>query len=306
MLRFASLLPCVRRSARLAFTILLSVSCVSIGCGDFCLFCEGGGSQNACEPDPCVDIANAVSNSCEAIGQDDFTCDCGSTYFWDGTSNTCVNPCAGDPCDTIGNAVAGSCEGKDAGDFTCGCDDGYTWDAATNNCVDNPCLPDDPCNSIDNAVDGSCTPDGQGGFTCDCESGYGWDANSNTCETDPCSLNPCDDIDNAVPSTCTAVGLTDFTCTCNSLYTWDAANNQCVQVDANACNELKGCLKGCSGFEDFTCQNACYVSSPGCSCLGDLTALISACGGQCLLCFFAQDKACYDCVLDCGFAHFCE
>jgi len=43
-----------------------------------------------CDPDPCEYILNAVPDSCEADGADDFTCHCDAEYTWQGATNACI------------------------------------------------------------------------------------------------------------------------------------------------------------------------------------------------------------------------
>jgi hypothetical protein len=42
-----------------------------------------------CEGDPCASRDNAIPESCEAVGSDDFTCECEPDYEWEDESNQC-------------------------------------------------------------------------------------------------------------------------------------------------------------------------------------------------------------------------
>ena len=304
--RFPSLRRLPRRSRCLAALLLgvaLSVAAFGIGCGDYCLFCDdSGGTQGPCDGAPCDSIANAQAGSCTAVGTDDFSCSCEQDFFWNDNGNTCQDPCIGAPCDSKEHAVDGSCSGVGANEYTCGCESGYIWDSASESCADDPCDPD-PCGAIANAIEETCTAAGAGDFACQCESGFLWDGDS--CVSDPCTPDPCQDIDFAVPGSCTLAGQSDFTCGCDLGYSWNGAINQC-EAAQDPCEGLKACLKGCNGFEDFGCQNSCYGAYLGCTCLGSIGEGLIVCGGECPRCFVAQDKACYDCVVECAFANFCE
>lgn len=45
-----------------------------------------------CSKDPCDNIARALVNTCNAVGDADFTCQCQSGYSWDDDSNSCKLP----------------------------------------------------------------------------------------------------------------------------------------------------------------------------------------------------------------------
>jgi hypothetical protein len=134
---FPSLDPSRRRSScrtALLFGAALSILCVGTGCGDFTLF--GDDDQGICDPDPCEDIQNAETDTCDGVGVDDFTCECDAGYVWDGATESCEDdPCDPDPCDEARNEVAGSCTDLGADDYTCDCDSGYTWNGQINQCT---------------------------------------------------------------------------------------------------------------------------------------------------------------------------
>ena len=43
-----------------------------------------------CDPDPCPVIQDAIADTCTAVGQTDFTCDCDAGFVWEDPSNTCT------------------------------------------------------------------------------------------------------------------------------------------------------------------------------------------------------------------------
>ena len=195
--------------------------------------------SGACSGHPCLNTPNALPNSCEDVGEGQFTCDCEAGYFWEEIGNTCQDPCDPDPCDAINNALAGSCTGISADDFTCECNQGFYWSDTTNTCekVEPPCRPD-PCQDITNAIPDTCEviPGGvcapATDFTCNCLAGFLWDHSTNTCEAeavDPCDSDPCLGISDAVAGSCTDVGGGDFTCECNAGFLWDEDTNTCEE-----------------------------------------------------------------------------
>ena len=42
-----------------------------------------------CMKNPCQNIARAFEDSCVAIGETDFLCDCQTSYVWDNDTNSC-------------------------------------------------------------------------------------------------------------------------------------------------------------------------------------------------------------------------
>jgi len=299
--------PCASKANATAGT------CTAVDESDFTCDCDAGyfweddgnTCEDPCASDPCDSIENAVDSSCEGVDLDDFTCECDAEYFWKDNGNTCENPCASDPCDSIENAVDGSCEGVDADNYACDCDAGFVWYEDSNTCVEDPCDPD-PCEGIANAEAGSCEAQGENDYTCDCDAGYFWEDVGNTCE-DPCASDPCDGIPNAEASSCIGIDADDFTCDCDTGYTWDSGSNVCAAEAVGTCADLKNCLSGCSGINDFGCLTTCYATWTGCDCVLDTGALISQCAGTCFGdCIDIESKACWDCVLDCGFDTQCQ
>lgn len=222
-----------------------------IGCGDFTLF--GDDEEGPCEGDPCADITNAVSGSCEAAGTDDFTCDCQSGFTWAEATNTCADdPCDPDPCEGIENALADTCEAVGTSDYTCQCETGFVWDEGGNACADDPCDPD-PCAGIENATAGTCAAAGTDDFTCGCASGFSWNAATNQCVAG--SEGSCGEL-----LACLAgCSVSDFTC-----------QSLCLDA-ATACD--------CAGTDPAVVLAGC-----GAQCLGDcLTDPYSEACSRCLL-----------------------
>lgn len=305
---FPSLVPSRRRfSCRMALFlgIALWILCVGIGCGDFTLF--GEDEEGVCNPDPCASKANAIAGTCTDLGDDEYSCGCQSGYFWDEDGNTCEDPCASDPCDNIENAVDSSCEGVDVDDYTCDCVSGYFWKENGNTCQD-PCASD-PCDSIENAENGSCEGVDADDFTCECDTDYIWNGVTESCEIDPCNPDPCDGLENAVDGTCTPTGGDDYTCDCETGFIWIAQINQCGPSAVGTCDDLEACLLNCNGFEDSNCQYSCYATWTGCDCDLDFNELLTSCGFICLRdCPLSNPftKACWDCVIPCGFDSQCQ
>ncbi len=185
------------------------------------------------------------------------------------------------------------CLGSGCGDYTLFGDE------------DGPCDPD-PCANRDNAVVGSCEASGGSDFSCRCEDPYFWKDDGNRCE-DPCDPDPCAGIDNAQAGTCTGVDADDFTCDCDTGHTWDPGSHSCTAEAVGTCDDLKDCLGECQGINDTACMSICNWKWTGCECTLDWNALLSACGFACFnQCADAASKACWDCVLDCGFDDQCQ
>jgi hypothetical protein len=213
--------------------------------------------------------------------------------------------CDPDPCASTDNAKAGTCTADGGSGYECDCDAGYFWEADGNTCED-PCASD-PCDTLDNAVDSSCEGIGVDDFTCECDEGYVWNAPTDSCEVDPCDQNPCDTIDNAVGGSCTAIDADNFTCDCDTGFTWDAQNQRCEGGVVGTCDDLEDCLSDCTSINDSLCLSSCYGAWTGCDCVLDTAALIAECAGTCLFsCIDPESKACWDCVLDCGFDTQCR
>jgi hypothetical protein len=237
----------------------------------------------------------ALSILCVGIGCGDFT------LFGDDEQGIC-DP---DPCAGTDNARAGTCMLDGESDYECDCESGYFWEAVGNTCED-PCASD-PCDGIENAVDSSCAGVDVDDFTCECDAGYVWDAPTESCEDDPCDLDPCDSIDNAVDGSCAAIDAEDFTCDCDTGFTWNAQNQRCEGGAVGTCDDLEDCLGDCTSINDYLCLSGCYGTWTGCDCVLDTAALIAECAGTCLFnCIDVESKACWDCVLDCGFGTQCE
>jgi len=302
---FPSLAPSRKRSScrtALLFGIALSILGLGIGCGDFTLY--GNDNPGVCDPDPCASTDNAMAGTCTDLGADDYACNCDTGYFWEDVGNTCEDPCASDPCDSIENAVGSSCEGVDVNDFTCECDAGFVWNAPTDSCEVDPCDPD-PCDEARNEVAGTCTALGADDYTCNCDTGYFWEEVGNTCE-DPCASDPCDSISNAERGSCAGIDANDYICDCDTGYTWDGQINQCTSEAVGTCDDLEECFLTCNGFEDPSCPINCYSENTGCDCTLDQLSLVTECGSECPLCLVSQNKACWDCVVPCGFDTQCQ
>jgi len=207
----------------------------------------GDGSNPGPETTPTLDSCASApcgAGTCSDAGAGDYTCDCPSDAFDDGT--TCVACAAINGCATL------TCTA--AGDSTCRtCSLGYALDGAT--CRDIDDCADAPCGN------GSCTDRGVDAYACACDPGY-YDSGA-TCIA-------CGALVGCASATCTTA--TDAVCaTCSDGFTSDGAGGcQVIGGCATApcgngtCTETGGvytCACPAGEFFDASTCSACLAVS---------------------------------------------
>ena len=123
-------------------------------------------SPSPCKNDPCAALQH--STRCLAESAEEYSCDCESNYFWNGSQ--CVNPCDADPC--AGIMHLDGCIPNSATEYECTCEFGYFLEDSQ--CV-SPCDAD-PCAGVQHS-DG-CISKSASRYLCSCETDYFWTGES--------------------------------------------------------------------------------------------------------------------------------
>lgn len=313
---FPALVPSRRRfSYRTALFsgIALWILCVGIGCGDFTLF--GDDDQGICDPDPCANTDNAAADTCEDLGGDDFTCDCEDGFEWDGASNACEEL----PFQLSSSAFSdggqiplqyahADCDGDNVSPP-------LAWDNIPGDTqsfalfvVDSDSDPVFVHWAVFN-IPASLSGIGEGlvpqGAT-QLQNDFGVIGYGGPC--------PPQNEEHEYTFTMMALSVDVIDATSYEEALADAEDAAVATASLvgrysnipDPCEDMEECFLTCNGFADPSCPLNCYSTHTGCDCILDQIQLVTECGPQCLLCFVSQNKACWDCVVPCGFDNMCQ